>query len=262
MIEKSKRGGLTFVGAKRYAKANNKQMGVENYDPKIESSYITYVDANNLYGWAMVQSLPYKNIKFVHCPPTSGTSETCPPTSETSSTWCPTLGTISEPDPETLRTRTCSATLRTISEACSATLHSIWSETFLSTILQTADDAETGYLAEVDIEFPPEIHGILKQFPPCPETLKPNPDWFSDYQREVMEKTAANTNTEKLIPHLFKHENYVLHYRVLKFIHSLGAKITLKRAISFTQSAWLAPYIHRHNQLRTEAKAKGDAHER
>ena len=57
MIEKSKRGGLTFVGAKRYAKANNKHMG-ENYDPKKESTYITYLDANNLYGYAMVQPLP------------------------------------------------------------------------------------------------------------------------------------------------------------------------------------------------------------
>ena len=92
MIEKSKRGGLTFVGAKRYAKANNKQMGKENYDPKIESSYITYVDANNLYGWAMVQPLPYKDIKFVPCPPTSETR-------------CPTSGTILEPDPATFRTR-------------------------------------------------------------------------------------------------------------------------------------------------------------
>ncbi len=66
MIEESKRGGLTFVGAKCYSKANNKQMGVDNYNPKIESNYITYVDANNLYGWAMVQSLPYKDIKFLH----------------------------------------------------------------------------------------------------------------------------------------------------------------------------------------------------
>ena len=132
MIEKAQRGGLTFVGAKRYAKANNKQMGVNNYDPKIESSYITYVDANNLYGWAMVQSLPYKDIKFVHCPPTSGTS----------GTWCPTLGTSTEPDPETLRTRTVnpptmeslrSETFRIISEqtcpetfrTCSATLRTI-----------------------------------------------------------------------------------------------------------------------------------------
>ena len=48
MIEKSKRGGLTFVGAKRYAKTNNKHMG-ENYDSKKESSYIAYVDANT--GW-------------------------------------------------------------------------------------------------------------------------------------------------------------------------------------------------------------------
>ena len=64
MIEKSKRGGLTFVGSKRYANANNKHMGKENYDKTKESTYISYVDANNLYGFAMVQPLPYKNLKF------------------------------------------------------------------------------------------------------------------------------------------------------------------------------------------------------
>ena len=140
MREKAKRGGFTFVGAKRYAKANNKQMGPDSYNPKIESSYITYVDANNLYGWAMVQSLPYKDIKFVPCPPTSVSSHP----------WCPTLGTINPPTletcPETFRTiseETCSATLRTVNPA---TLQTVWSEMFLSTILQTADDAETGYL--------------------------------------------------------------------------------------------------------------------
>ncbi len=79
MIEKSKCGGLTFVGAKRYAKANNKKMGT--YDPKIESSYITYVDSNNLYGWAIVQSLPYKDIQCVPCPTSSTVS---PPKLETS----------------------------------------------------------------------------------------------------------------------------------------------------------------------------------
>ncbi len=73
-----------------------------------------------------------------------------------------------------------------------------------------------------------------------------------------MEKTAANTNTEKMIPHLFKHSDYVLHCRVLKFVHSLGATITLKRAVSFKQSTWLAYYINNNNILRTEAKAKGD----
>ena len=73
-----------------------------------------------------------------------------------------------------------------------------------------------------------------------------------------MKETHASTSTEKLTPHFFKHENYVLHYRNLKFVHSLGVKITLKRAISFKQSAWLAPYINSNNQHRTEAKARGD----
>ena len=73
-----------------------------------------------------------------------------------------------------------------------------------------------------------------------------------------MEETHASTSTEKLTPHFLKHENYVLHYRNLKFVHSLGVTITLKRAISFKQSTWLASYINSNNQLRTEAKAVGD----
>jgi hypothetical protein len=62
IVERSKRGGLTFVGSKRYAKANNKHM--VGYDPKTKSTYLMYLDANNLYGWSMVQDLPYKDIKF------------------------------------------------------------------------------------------------------------------------------------------------------------------------------------------------------
>jgi hypothetical protein len=68
MIEKSKRGGLTFVGSKRYAKANNKHMGEQNYDKTKESTYISYVDANNLYGFAVAQPLPYKDLKFEEIP--------------------------------------------------------------------------------------------------------------------------------------------------------------------------------------------------
>ena len=61
MIEKGIRGGLSIV-AHRHAKANNKYMS--DYNPKEESSYIIYLDANNLYGVSMSQPLPYEGFKW------------------------------------------------------------------------------------------------------------------------------------------------------------------------------------------------------
>ena len=61
-IERSKRGGITHI-AHRYAEANNKYM--KNYDPCKPTSYILPLDANNLYGWAMSQPLPYGNFKWI-----------------------------------------------------------------------------------------------------------------------------------------------------------------------------------------------------
>ena len=46
-----------------YAKANNKYL--KNYDKNIESSYIEYLDANNLYGCAMCKKLPVRDFKWL-----------------------------------------------------------------------------------------------------------------------------------------------------------------------------------------------------
>ena len=47
LTEKGLRGGISYI-AKRYAKANNKYMN--DYDPKKLSTFISYLDMNNLYG--------------------------------------------------------------------------------------------------------------------------------------------------------------------------------------------------------------------
>ena len=62
MVEEEIRGGICH-SIHRHAKANNKYM--KNYDKKEESSYIQYLDANNLYGWAMSQKLPVNGFKWV-----------------------------------------------------------------------------------------------------------------------------------------------------------------------------------------------------
>ena len=61
-IEKGLRGGVSYI-ANRYGKANNKYM--KEYDEKAPSKYIMYLDANNLYGWAMSQYLPTGGFKWL-----------------------------------------------------------------------------------------------------------------------------------------------------------------------------------------------------
>ncbi|CAH3198785.1 unnamed protein product, partial [Porites evermanni] len=62
MFERGIRGGISHI-SKRYAEANNKYM--DAYDPDKPSSFIQYLDANNLYGWAMSQPLPTSGFKWM-----------------------------------------------------------------------------------------------------------------------------------------------------------------------------------------------------
>ena len=62
LVENGIRGGISTI-MKRYAKANNPY--ANNFDPKKENTYIQYLDANNLYGWAMSQPLPVDEFKWM-----------------------------------------------------------------------------------------------------------------------------------------------------------------------------------------------------
>ncbi|VDI35302.1 Hypothetical predicted protein [Mytilus galloprovincialis] len=62
MFENATRGGVAMI-SHRHGKANNPYM--KNFDSSQSTKYLTYLDANNLYGWAMVQSLPTGDFEWV-----------------------------------------------------------------------------------------------------------------------------------------------------------------------------------------------------
>ena len=62
MVEKGIRGGI-FQATHRYARANNKYMN--DYDKNFESSYLVFLDANNLYGRTMSQKLLINGFEWI-----------------------------------------------------------------------------------------------------------------------------------------------------------------------------------------------------
>ena len=63
MIEKGIRGGVSMIST-CYGKTNNPYMG-DSYDPNQPTKYISYLDANNLYGWAMCKPLPTHGLEWM-----------------------------------------------------------------------------------------------------------------------------------------------------------------------------------------------------
>ena len=57
-IEKSMHGGVSYI-------ANRSGKAIEEYDEESPSKYIMYLDANNLYGWAISQYLPTSGFRWV-----------------------------------------------------------------------------------------------------------------------------------------------------------------------------------------------------
>ena len=64
MVENGIRGGISTI-TKRYSKANNPYMSLR-YNPDKENVYLAYLDANNLYGWAMSKKLPVRDFKWMN----------------------------------------------------------------------------------------------------------------------------------------------------------------------------------------------------
>ena len=173
-IEKGTRGGVSYI-AKRYAKASNKYTC--DYDPYKPSTFITYLNKNNLYGWAMCEYLPYGDFE-----------------------WLKNLDKLD--------------------------------------VMPINEKSEIGYILEVDLEYPDELHDLHNDYPLAPEKLAVTNDMLSKYCKEIADKYNIKVgDVKKIIPNLGNKTKYVVHYRNLQLYLSLKMKLTkIHKALKFKQS--------------------------
>ena len=96
-----------------------------------------------------------------------------------------------------------------------------FSDISIDDVLKTSDENYEGYILEVDLVFPEAIHEKLKEFPPCPENISPKLEWLSEFQKSLLRGKRKDDKIRiatcpKLVPHLFEHKQYCIHYRNLK----------------------------------------------
>ncbi|GBN57457.1 hypothetical protein AVEN_123852-1 [Araneus ventricosus] len=98
-------------------------------------------------------------------------------------------------------------------------------EISLHEICQHPDDATTGYILEVDMEYPPELHDLHNSYPLAPERMVITPDKLSPTAMEILNemKMKPASKSLKLVPNLSNKLNYVLHYRNLKLYSYWGS---------------------------------------
>ena len=94
-----------------------------------------------------------------------------------------------------------------------------------------------GYILEVDLEDPEDLHDTHNAYPPAPERMVVEKGWMSEYQHSLLGVGASPTEVEKLVPNLRNKSRYVLHYQNLQLYMSLGLRLTVvHRALRFDQS--------------------------
>ena len=196
MIEAGLRGGMTQTTCKK-VEANNKYMG-SDYDKNKASSYINYLDANNLYGLSMIQKLPYRSLK--------------------------------------------------------------WDDKITEDDIISYDNGRTGYILEVDLEYPKELHDLHNDYPLAPEVMNVKTNMLSVKQVDIYKlingsKEPKDEKTKKLILNFNDKSQYVVHIRTLQFYLKHGLKLKkIHRAIKFEQKEILKPYIEFNTEKRKNAR--------
>ena len=92
-------------------------------------------------------------------------------------------------------------------------------------ILNTLDDADYGYILEVDLKCPQHLHDKLNEYPLAADHLTIKPEMLSPFQKEKISQSSTTTCQSKLAPNLFEKKNYIIHYRNLKYYIEQGMEV-------------------------------------
>lgn len=126
-------------------------------------------------------------------------------------------------------------------------------------VMNIQKNSDIGYILEVTLSYPENLHDIHSDLPLAPESVTVHVDDLSPYCREEFQKINNKTKgvvSKKLIPTLRTKMKYVLHYRNLQFYLREGLLLTeIHRVIRFRQEAWLKPYIEYNTNKRRQAKS-------
>lgn len=126
-----------------------------------------------------------------------------------------------------------------------------WSENLIS---QIPDDSCDGYIFEVDLEYPQNLHDKHKDYPMCAERR-----CAPAMVNEGVEHKKNKSKHEKLMLTLEDKDKYIIHYTMLKLALQQGIRIKkIHRVLQFQQSAWLEPYIELNTRMRTLADNEAD----
>ena len=112
-------------------------------------------------------------------------------------------------------------------------------------VMSINEKSDVGYILEVDLKYPKELHELHNDYPLAPEKLTVTNNILSNYCKSIADKYNIKVgDVKKLIPNLGNKNKYVLHYRNLQLYLSLGTKLTkIHRVLQFKQSVWMKKYI-------------------
>ena len=115
-----------------------------------------------------------------------------------------------------------------------------------------------GYILEIDLEDPDELHDLHNDYPLAPEKLEISQDMLSKYCSDIADEYGKKIGgVNKLVPNLDNKSKYVIHYRNLQLYLSLGMKLTkIHKFLKFRQSDWLKEYINFNTDKRKNAADK------